>query len=196
MSLSKRKIAATFLTGKTIYLRGLKEEDLSGGYVSWLNDTEVCQYNSHHVFPYSVENVRSYIRESSQAKNALVLAIILKQSNRHIGNISLQNINYINRSAEFAVLLGDKKYWGKGIAKEASRLIVEHGFKELNLNRIYCGTSADNIVMQRLARFLGMSKEGVRRQALYKHGRFVNIIEYGLLKAGFSEHFGNKDKLR
>lgn len=174
-----------FLIGEKIYLRGLDEKDLEGNYIKWLNDTEVCQYNSHHIFPYNYESAKNYIKNVAKLPDALVLAIILKENDMHIGNVSLQNISYINRNAEFAILMGEKAYWGKGYSKEAAILIIKHGFMELNLHRIYCGTSSDNIPMQKLAISLGMSEEGRRRDAMYKNGRFVDIIEYGLIHTEF-----------
>lgn len=170
-----------FLEGELVKLRPLELGDLDGAYVSWLNDPEVNAHNSHHVFPYNVAQAKGYIESVSGDKNNLVLAIVAKDSGKHIGNISLQRIDYISRNAEYAILLGDKDYWGKGVASEASRLIIEHGFKALNLHRIYCGTSSTNVAMQKLAAKLGMQQEGVRREAHFKNGEFADIIEHGIL---------------
>src|SRR5574341_1374354 len=174
-----------FLEGDSIYLRGLNSEDLDGKYIQWLNDAEVCKYNSHHVFPYYRENAENHIKNTFSDRTALILAVILKENDSHIGNISLQNINYINRSAEFAILIGEKDYWGKGHSKEAGFLIIKHGFMELNLHRIYCGTSIDNISMQKLAQSLGMTEERRSRGAAFKNGKYVDIIEYGILDNEF-----------
>lgn len=170
-----------FLNGETIYLRALQEKDAYSGYVEWLNDEDVCQYNSHHVFPYVEKQALDFIKGVMLSRNQLVLAICSKENDTHIGNISLQDINYVNRSAEFAILLGDKSYWGCGIGREAGALLIKHGFMELNLNRIACGTSVENIGMQKLAVALGMKKEGLRKQGLFKHGRYIDIIEYGIV---------------
>lgn len=86
-------------------------------------------------------------------------------------------------------LSGDKTCWGKGYGKEAARLICEHGFQALNLHRISCGTLDNNTAMSKLAESLGMVEEGRRRQAAYKHGRYVDIIEYGVLKSEYVARF-------
>lgn len=185
-----------FLIGENIYLRCLDEKDLEGNYIQWLNDADICKYNSHHFFPYTYEKAKKYIKDVSNLPDALVLAIVLKENDLHIGNISLQNIDYIYRNAEFAIILGEKECWGKGYAKEASLLIIQHGFMELNLHRIYCGTSSQNIQMQKLALSLGMSEEGRRCEAIYKHGQFVDIIEYGMICHEFFNKTGIQKNVR
>lgn len=173
-----------FIEGRRIHLRVLQPSDVDGNYINWFNDAEVCRYNSHHVYPYTKSDAQEYIEKVRKAKDVLVLAIVTK-GGCHIGNVSLQKISLVNRSAEFAIIIGEQKFWGKGFAKEASRLLIEHGFKQMNLNRIYCGTSADNVPMQELARSLGMKREGRRRQAMFKSSRYVDIVEFGLLKREF-----------
>jgi RimJ/RimL family protein N-acetyltransferase len=179
-----------FIEGEKIYLRPLASDDINDNYINWLNDSEVCKYNSHHIFPYNKHKAEEYLKSISLSGDMLVLAMIAKESEKHIGNISLQHIDLLNNSAEFAILLGDKDYWGKGIAKEASLLIVKHGFLELNLHRIYCGTASENIAMQKLANFLGMSEEGRRKEAQFKNGKYNDIIEYGVLKEDFLKKYG------
>jgi len=182
------QIKHVFLESPRVYLRALEEKDIHGSYFQWLNDKEVTQFNSHGRFPNNEKKIRDYLNFSQTDTNALVLAIIFKENDLHIGNISLQNINWIDRNAEFAILLGDKNYWGKNLAFEASALIVAHGFEVLNLHRIYCGTSSENIGMQKLAEKLQMKREGLRREALFKNGRYVDIIEYGILKKEYIKY--------
>ena len=176
-----------FLIGENIYLRMITKDDLNANYREWFNDEEICAYNSHHRFPNYDENMADYYTNVIQSRSNLVLAICDKKGDRHIGNVALENIDTLNQSAEFAILVGDKTMWGKGVGKEAARLIIEHGFKELNLHRVYCGTAENNIGMQKLAVALGMKEEGRRREAMYKNGKRVDVIEYGLLRADYAE---------
>lgn len=175
------KLINEFLIGKNIYLRSLSEVDVQGNYQNWLNDKEIIQYNSHGRFPMTVSKLLLYVKEMTNSTNNLILAIIEKKTQTHIGNISLQSINWIDRNAEIAFLLGEKNYWGKGVMFEAGELLIEHSFKTLNLHRIYCGTSELNIGMQKLALKLGMNEEGRRKESLFKNGIYVDIVEYGIL---------------
>ncbi len=175
-----------FLEGEKIYLRSLVKEDLNVDYLQWLNDEEVCRFNSHAIFPNTEQKMQAYF-DSLQHQQNVVLAIIDKATDTHIGNVSLQNINWISRNAEFAILIGNKKYWKGGFGTEASTMIVEYGFNRLNLHRIYCGTLEGNDGMQKLAQILKMKEEGLRREAIFKNGKYFNILEYGVLKTEFKK---------
>ena len=115
-------------------------------------------------------------------KDILALAIILPKAGKHfhIGNVSLQNIHPIYRSAELAIILGRMR--GHGFGYEACKLIVEHGFNAMNLHRISCGTFSTNSAMQKIARKLGMEREGIRKYAAYKDGAWVDVYEYGMCR--------------
>ena len=174
-----------FLNGPRIHLRALTERDLTDTYLQWLNDDEICRNNSHAVFPNTEHKMRVYFEGLKNATQQVVLAIIHTESGKHIGNVALQNINWVSRNAEFAILVGDKEFWRGGYGGEAARLIVDYGFNRLNLHRIYCGTFDNNTGMIKLAGKLKMKEEGLRREAVYKNGIYHNIIEFGVLKSEF-----------
>ncbi|MFX7060092.1 hypothetical protein ABTI24_18850, partial [Acinetobacter baumannii] len=78
-----RKAGGTFLQGESVLLRGLTVDDLNGPHVSWLNNPDVCQFNSHHNFPYSPEQAASYIEATRGNRSVLVLAVVLKETGDH-----------------------------------------------------------------------------------------------------------------
>lgn len=174
-----------FLVGERIYLRGLEASDVQGQYPSWLNDEILTQYLEHHVFPYSKASALDYIEGLRHRRDILMLAIIDKANDKHIGNITLGSISTLHQSAEFTLLIGDRDSHGKGLAKEASQLLLTHGFNTMNLNRIWCGTMESNLPMQRLAITLGMQQEGIKRQEVYKNGRYNDTRQYSILKEEF-----------
>ncbi|OEH85493.1 GNAT family N-acetyltransferase [Desulfuribacillus stibiiarsenatis] len=171
-----------FIKGQDVYLRHLQLTDIEGNYLHWFDNEIVCKYNEHHRYPYYSEQLESYIKNLAGNHNNLVFAIITNEENEHVGNISIQNICYINRSAEIAIIVGERKYWGKGHSSEAMQLIISHAFYTLNLHRLYCGTHSQNVGMIKLAHKLGFQQEGIRRKAIYKNGDYSDIIEFGLLK--------------
>jgi len=148
---------------------------------------------------------KEYSREGSQIRlpllkpkendsNNLILAVVrcIGGTYKTCGRVSLENINYVNQSAELKIFV-DIEQRKKGIAKEACELIIKHGFDELNLRRIDCGTLDTNEGMKKLADSLGFKEEGRRKEAVYKAGKFVDVVEYGLLKG--SEVVENKSEV-
>ncbi|MDP2894167.1 MAG: GNAT family protein [Sulfurimonas sp.] len=175
-----------FLVGKNIYLRGLTLEDCDGDYPLWLNDETTCQYSEHHVFPYSRENAQEYISNLSLQKDKVMLAIVDKKSDKHIGNIAIFAISHLHRSAEFSIMIGNKDFQGKGYSKEASLMMLNHGFNTMNLHRIYSGTMQNNEPMKHLSLALGMKQEGVFRDEVYKNGKYHDTIRFSILKEEFN----------
>lgn len=169
------------LQGKTIYLRPLKLTDAEGSYPNWFNDPIVCRYNSHGDSLYTKQMALDYIKMVQESKLYDVFAICDTRTDKHIGNASLQNISLKNMNAEFAILIGEKEYMGKGIGKEAGELIIEYGFKKLKLHRIYCGTSQYNTPMQKLALSLNMKEEGISVDAMKKNDHFIDIYRYAII---------------
>lgn len=176
---------SVFLEGKIVRLRPLRDSDADGPYPSWLNSQAITAHNAHGVRPYSSSAARVFIEASNKSEDRIVLAIEDRVSGLHIGNVSLQSIHPVYRSAELAILLGDPASHGKGVGSECCRLMVEHGFMRLNLHRIYLGTFSTNSGMLRIAQKLGMKEEGRRREAAFKNGVYVDVIEFGLLRSEF-----------
>jgi [ribosomal protein S5]-alanine N-acetyltransferase len=183
--MQQTNMTGAFLNSERLYLRSLVESDADGPYANWFNDAEVCAGNSHHVRPFTTEAALNYIRHARQTNDSLILAIVLRDGDKHIGNIALDSINRVYRTAEFSIVIGDKSAWDNGYSKEAARLVCDHGFAAMNLNRIGCGTFEDNEPMKKLAKYLGMREEGRRRQAVFKRGRYIDIIEFGVLKSEY-----------
>lgn len=165
-----------------LFLRPLSELELDGPYVSWLNDPDVCRYNSHGATEYTRKQAKSFIKNLSMDKSREVYAVYLKSVTEHLGNISLQQIDCSNRSAEIAFLFGNKKYWGRGYAVEAGELLLRRAYEGLMLHRVYFGTHIENIAMQRVGEKLGFQKEGILKDAQFKNGCFNDIILYGKVK--------------
>lgn len=178
----------SFLETERLFLRPLLEADADGAYPDWFNNAETCAGNSHHIYPYTRTQALAYIRSIQGDRSCLVLAIERKSDGAHVGNVSLQNIHPIHRSAELAIVIGDGSARGHGLGEEACGALLTHGFRALNLNRIQCGTFSTNGGMISTALRLGFSQEGVRKQAAFKNGAYVDVVEFGLLASTFASH--------
>jgi len=149
-------------------------------YLSWMNDDKVNKYNSHGHKTYMQDDIDKYIYESSRDNHKMVFAIL--EDGKHIGNCAIQDIHYQNESAEISWMIGDKRYWGKGIGTMCGKSMLAHCFSWYHLHRVWLGTSALNVAMNKIAINLGMTKVGTLRQALYADNIYQDVIQYDILK--------------
>jgi RimJ/RimL family protein N-acetyltransferase len=114
-------------------------------------------------------------------RTACELGIELKETGQIIGVMSLMHIDPASKNAEAGYWLG-KKYWGQGIAKEALKLILEFGFKKLELVRIYARVTHPNIASARLLERCGFKYEGRMRKSTFTNGKWMDDLMYAILK--------------
>lgn len=170
-----------FLIGDRIYLRGLEKDDIRGNYFQWLNDPNVTKWMRHGIFPNSYEAMQAFYEQQVISKTETVLAIVLKEQDRHIGNIGLHSINYVFRSAEIGILIGEADCWGRGYATEAITLLCNHCFTRLNLNRLAAGAVEENIGSIKAFEKAGFTREGIARQAYFCEGQYHDCVNLSLL---------------
>lgn len=170
------------IVGQRINLRKLKKSDAVSIYQN-VKARRICRY-THIPYPYKLQYAEDFIRKSHQRirkKTAYELGIELKQTHQIIGMMSLMHIDSDNRNGEVGYWLG-KKYWGQGFAKEALGLILDFGFKELNLVKIYARVMHPNIASSELLETCGFQYEGRMRKNTLKDGEWLDDLRYSILK--------------
>ncbi len=170
-----------FISGDNVYLEPLLMKHFSEKYISWLNDSVVCRENRHGVFPYTSVDLKRYLKSASNYRDAVHFAIRLKKDHRHVGNVGLVNIAWIDRSAEIAILIGDKGAWGKGVGSEVCGILKNYCFGRLNMHRVWMGVTVTNRSMLKIAEKIGMKKEGYFKDALFKEGRYLDVVQWSAL---------------
>lgn len=148
-------------------LSPVSKEDCNENYLSWLNDSETNQYLESGLHTYTMEQLIVFVMKQELNKKCLFLAIRLKTSGKHIGNIKLDKINDVHRSAEYGILMGEKNEWGKGYAQEASVALIDYGFATLQLRKIYLGVIDMNSAALRLYQKMGFQNEGVLKEHFF-----------------------------
>jgi RimJ/RimL family protein N-acetyltransferase len=173
------------------------EKHVNESYFSWFHDRETTRWNSHGLFPYGQEKLDAFLKEIKK-EHSLVWAIEVPADAQcpypesdirftHIGNVALQRLNWIYRSAELAIVIGDKNHRGKGHGFIACNMVMQHGWERLGLHRIWTGTAATNVAMCKTALKLGMKEEGTARDGMFLTGQYVDVKMFGAL---FSERIG------
>jgi RimJ/RimL family protein N-acetyltransferase len=133
-----------FLDSDNIYLRTLERDDLDL-FWQWFADREVIRYSMGMlIFPFSKAETQEWLEQTVHDKQVLSLGIVEKASDQLIGYAGITSISNINRSGEYYIFIGNKGSWGKGYGTEVTRLIVNYGFRSLNLHRIMLTVFASN----------------------------------------------------
>jgi ribosomal-protein-alanine N-acetyltransferase len=70
------------------------------------------------------------------------------------------------------------RHWNKGYGKEASLAGLKIGFKQLHLNRLEAAINLDNKVSIRLAKSIGMKREGIKKRYWYEFGKWTDHLIY------------------
>lgn len=120
--------------------------------VKWRNDPEVFKYTgSVYTHTITLENEIEWVNRVISNADDYRCAIIA--DGKYVGNIYLTGIH--DEEAEYHIFIGDKSFWGKGVAKMASQLIIKHGFENLHLTRINLSVRPQNISAYNLYLKLG-----------------------------------------
>ena len=157
------------------------EKHLSEKYVGWFNNPVVCQFNRHGKGDYSIEKARQYLAEVKKSENTIVFAIWRRGVEEHLGNISINDIDWDHRSGEISILIGERQHWGKGFGHEAVDLAVKYGFNELKLQRLWVEMTMTNVGMINIAKNLGFNEvENLNRYLEKVLGVPVRLVKYEL----------------
>jgi RimJ/RimL family protein N-acetyltransferase len=173
--------------GERVRLRAIEREDVPR-FVRWFNDPEVRQFLTMYR-PLSRAEEERWVESLASRREDIVLAIEVRAGDQwvHIGNVGLHRIDWKNRTATLGIVIGEREYWGKGYGTEAVRTMLRYAFEELGLNRVELETYSFNPRAIRCYEKAGFKREGVRRQALYRNGKFHDVILMGILRDEFEE---------
>ena len=170
------------IKGEKILLRPVKKEDYEAVF-NWFNQKDVIDNVIGFRSNFSIKEALSWCEKASeQSSNSIKWAIeTLTNPDIPIGFTGLYNIDYLNRNAESAIIIGEKDFRGKGISKEVLKIVSEFAFKYLNLQLIYANILSSNSSSLNLYRGIGFEEEGVLRKRIYRNGRWHDIVILSLL---------------
>jgi RimJ/RimL family protein N-acetyltransferase len=174
-----------FIVGDKVYLRPLEVED-ADAFVPWRNDKEIRQYMGR-TSPTNRIRGRERLEQCYISDQNIHLGLALKEMDRLIGAIGLYHISMTHRNAELGIIIGDKSCWSKGYGTEAMKLILEYGFDQLNLHRIYLFVLDFNTRAIRAYEKVGFRREAVFREHWYKDGEHCSDCSMSILEDEWRE---------
>jgi RimJ/RimL family protein N-acetyltransferase len=163
-------------------LRDLETEDwkLVQDYAS---DPKVVRYVDFG--PNTEEESKNFVQralaqQKEQPRNNFTLAIILKARNALIGGCGICVSNPRNREGYIGYVL-NRSFWRHGYATEAAQGLLEFGFDQLKLHRIFATCDAENVASARVLEKVGMQQEGHFRENGWVKGRWRDSLLYAIL---------------
>lgn len=172
---------------KSVYLRAFEPDD----YLvinTWRNDCEVQRMTCGHFRYVSSEMEKNWVHQKMMENSQNVYLAICRNdtSCQMIGYTSINNINHMDRSAHGGgmVLKEDSQRSGEYLL-DAFLLKTQHVFDDLNIHRISGSCLESHISSRLMMEMMGYTLEGVERDAVYKHGRFHNVVRYSLLSTEY-----------
>ncbi len=162
-------------------LRKPEPKDIEALYVQ-KNNAEVVSLLGGFNNGYTRQDLANWVDFHRGCKDEILWIIAEKQTDACVGHVGLYKIDHRVRCADFAIMIGDKSAWGEGLGTDCTKFALDYGFNELNLNRITLTVLQTNPRAISLYRKIGFKDEGVLRQAMYKGGRYIDLILMGILR--------------
>lgn len=162
-----------------VTLKALAEGDVSERYVSWLNDYDVVKYTEQRHHTHDLLSVREYVRRTLENEGVLLYAIML--ANEHVGNLKIGPIDRRHASSKISYFVGERRYWGAGVASRAIARAIVISRNELGLVRLEAGVYSGNVASERALSRNGFRLEGILRERYLFEGRRIDGRLFGLV---------------
>lgn len=172
------------LHGKKVVLRAVEEEDLEM-LRELANSPDYERMIVGWSFPISRKDQELWY---SQCKNGLEILryTIVTKEDGPVGMIGLKDIDWKNGVASGAGMrIAKKEIRTRGLATDAWMTLMRYAFEELRLNRINGSALAYNKASLRVCEKVGFKIEGTQREAVYKNGKYNDLILMGCLKSDY-----------
>lgn len=166
-----------------IKIRDFTQEDIINK-INWVNDSENNEF-LHYDLPLVYDNTLNWFNNKGSNRYDGVIEF----DEVPVGLIGLLSIDNKAHKAEIYILIGNRDYKNKGIAYNSIKLLLEKGFNDFELNKVYLYTETSNIAAQKLFKKVGFKKEGLHKDDIMnKYNVLVDRYSYGILKEDFFEN--------
>ena len=159
-------------------LRPFNANDLES-LVHYANNFKIAQnLTNQFPYPYTEEKGRAFIAMATKDSPVHILAIVV--DGKAVGGIGVhQQPDVQCKNAELGYWIGEP-FWGKGIVTEAVKQMVDYGFKNFDITRIYARPFGPNIASQRVLEKAGFVLEAKFEKTFFKNGVFLDELIYAV----------------
>ena len=159
-----------------VSLRKFEERDIINK-IKWINDSENNTF-LHYDLPLDYDKTLAWFKKNSD--NETRHDMVIEYNNIPVGVIGI--INIAKKKGEYYITLGEKEYKRKGISYEASKLLLDYAFNELNLEKVWLCVDENNMAARKLYEKIGFRLEGILIKDIFFKGEMINRCMYGICK--------------
>jgi RimJ/RimL family protein N-acetyltransferase len=171
------------IKGQKTGLRAVEKEDLQF-LRDWRNITDFRR-NFREVRELNLQNQENWFSRVIVSPNDFMFTIVDLETNKPIGAAGLLYTNWVIRSADFSFYIGKDNLYidDKGYAYDAAKLLIDYGFKNLNLNKIWMELyEFDKKKIDFFFNNFPFKQDGILRENCFEDGRYYNSIIISLLQ--------------
>lgn len=168
-----------------VSIRKITPED-TDNIIKWRNSPDV-NHNFIYRRPLTREDHLNWLRNKVDTGDVAQFIIHSDELGRDVGSVYLRDIDPDFKKAEYGIFIGEECARGHGIGSKAARLILEYGFEQLDLNRIFLRVFARNeraIVSYKNAGFVF---EGLFRQDVILEGVKEDVVFMSILREDYEK---------
>ena len=169
------------LEGSLVVLRRHVPENVTA-FQRWYSDPEVARLARYQDAPMRSDEIDRFFQLRALGHESLTMAIHERVGDRLIGSCAFSQVDGENGSAMYHITIGEKDAWGRGLGTEATRLMLDHAFDTLELNRVGLSVFSFNTRAIRAYEKVGFRHEGRLREAIRRDGSFWDEIQMGILR--------------
>lgn len=174
------------LTGKKCSLIPIKDRD-AYNWAKWYNDIYISLPESNVYDVVTSTNTKKAVADLIK-DDAYVFTIVENTNETPIGRIELE-VDEKNKSGSFGIIVGEKDFWGKGIGKEATQLLLNFAFTELKIHNMMLGVYGFNKRAYNLYKLIGFKEMGRKREYQAAGGKRYDMIFMDMLSHEFKERY-------
>lgn len=171
------------IKGNICGLRAIRRSDLDT-LLAWRNRPQMRQYFREHR-ELSPEQQNDWFENIvKKDPNSRMFAIFRLEDDELLGACGLCYIDQVNQNADFSIYIGkDELYIDDIYAMDAAKLLLDYGFNELNLHRIWAEIYSIDTQKIDFFKKLNFIPEGTHRETHWTDGKWVNSLFYGILRS-------------
>lgn len=164
-----------------LILRPITLED-TDNILTWRNKPSVKKFFIHQKDISRKEHI-NWMKTKVDTGDVIQFIIIEKQNAHPIGSVYLQNIDLLNKKAEFGIFIGEDHLTNRGFGAAAAECMIKYAFDKMELHKLYLRVYEDN--SRAISSYLkaGFKKEAVLKDDVYIDGKYRNIVLMGVLNS-------------